>query len=92
MIIGLTVSQPPRKKLRLDTSPEGASGSGGAEDPLQQKVTWMVKLQTEHRCKTGLHPHTSIGCFFLGPNLCVPLQPGDLSAWAMALVGFSTYI
>ena len=75
--------------MRLDSGTEEASGSGDAEDPLKTKVSWMVKLQTEHRCKTGQHPPSSIGCLYLGPNQCIPFQPADLSEWAMALVSYN---
>ena len=78
--------------MRLDLSTEEAGGSGNAEDPLKTKVSWMVKLQTEHHCKTGVHPLSSIGCFYLGPNQCIPFQPVDLSEWAMALVSYNIVI
>ena len=89
MIIELTASWPPKKKMRLDSSAEEAGSGGNAEDPLKTEVSWMVKLQTEHCCKTGLHPPSSIGCFSLGPNQCTPFQPVDLSEWAMALVSYT---
>ena len=51
--------------MRLASSTEEAGGSGDAEDPLKTKVSWMVKLQTEDRCKTGVHPPSSIGASIL---------------------------
>ena len=75
--------------MRLDSGTEEAGGSGDAEDPLKIKVNWMVKLPTEHQCKTGHHPPSGIGHFYLGPNQCIPFQPVDLSEWAMALVSYN---
>ena len=75
--------------MRLNSSTEEAGGSASAEDPLKTEVPWILKLQTEHCCKTGTHTPSSIGCFYISPNQCIPLQPGDLSEWAMALVGYN---
>ena len=60
------------------------------KDPLNTKVAWILKLQTEHCCKTGTHAPSSIGCFYIGPNQWIPLWAGDLSEWAMGWVTTST--
>ena len=72
--------------MRLDSSIVEAGGSGTAKDPLKDKVTWMVRLQTQHCSKTELHSVSGIGCFYVSPTQCITFQPTELCGWASALV------